>query len=86
MMMSALGSEDVLTVGSPCKSKLTRIINLPHTLLHFRSVGLFGLLFFDHDLIDDVNWSAPNLYLEELHQRKTDADFLFFFLSSGGNV
>lgn len=60
--MSALGNEDVLTVGSPCNSKLTRIINLPHTLLHFQSVGGPGILFFFLPWRDWWrHWSAPSL-------------------------
>jgi len=57
--MSALGIEDVLTVGSLCNNKWTRIINFPHTLLCFRTVGLLGLLFFDRDLVDDVTCQHP---------------------------
>jgi hypothetical protein len=57
--MSALGNEDTLTVGSPCNCKWTRIVNLLHTLLHFRTVGWPDILFFDHDVIDDVTGQHP---------------------------
>jgi hypothetical protein len=83
--MSALGNEGVLTVGSLCNSKWTRIINLPHTLLHFRNVGGPDILFFDHDVIDDVTGQHPVCILRNSTAGRR-LRFLYFFLLSGGNV
>ena len=59
VVTSALGNEDVSTLCSPCNSKQTRIINFPHTHLYFWTVGGLGILFFDHDVIDDVTGQHP---------------------------
>ena len=77
--MSALGNEDVLTVGSPYNSKWTRIINFPHTLLHFRTVGGPGILFLT------MTWLMASLVSTQFVSWGTPPAFLFF-LSSGDNV
>jgi len=80
VMMSALGNEDVLTVGSLCNNKWTRIINFPHTLLYFRTLGLLGLLFFYHDLIDDVTGQHPICILRNSTGGRRMRIFFFFIV------
>ena len=63
--MLRLRNEDVLTVGSLSNSTWTRIINLPYTLLYFRAVGWSDMLFFDHDVIDDVSGQHPFCMLRD---------------------
>lgn len=79
--MSALGNEDVLIVGSPYNSKWTSIINFPHTLLHFRTVGVPGILFFFyHDVIDDITGQHPICILRNSTGGRRMRLFCFFFL------
>jgi hypothetical protein len=75
VVTSALGNEDVLTVGSPYNSKWTRIISIPH----FRSVDGLGILFFDYDVIDDVTGQRPICILRNSTGGRRMLLFYFFY-------